>query len=175
MKIKLILIIAVIALLSALPVSADVLSLSQSGADWQIFATRPAGVDSIGGFDIDLSFPVALGYVSTDFGLSLGDPSIFQAFADIPFVGADSLKIQEVSFLTNSELSTLQVDPVLLATLHFANTGSPGDVQITRADLADGFGDPIGATPPVPEPSSWILLLTTAAGVFTALRHRRRA
>lgn len=174
MKIKLTLIIAVIALLSALPASADVLSLSQSGADWKIFATRPAGVDSIGGFDIDLSFPVALGYSSTDFGLSLGAlPS--EALADASIVGTNTLWINEVSLLTNAELSGIQVDPILLATVHFATAGSPGDVRITRADVSDGFGEPIGATPPVPEPSSWILLLTTAAGVFTALRHRRSA
>lgn len=175
MKIKLILIIAVIALLSAVPASADVLSLSQSGADWKIFATRPTGVDAIGGFDIDLSFPVALGYISTDYGLKLGDPALFEALENPPIVGVGTLNIAEGSLLSNADLSTLQVDPILLATLHFTALGSPGDVLITRADLADGFGNPIGATPPIPEPSSWILLLTTVAVVSTALRHRRSA
>lgn len=95
---------------------------------------------SLGAFAIEFSYnPAVLSFSSASYGFSLGnpDPAAFEADT-LTTVGPVTVRLEEISFLSSSELSALQPDAFSLANVKFLAI-APGisSLAFTFVDLAD--------------------------------------
>lgn len=124
---------------------------------------------SLGAFDLNLNYDASiLGFNSVVFGsgLDLFGFGTINGFSDLSGI----TNIFELSFDSESELNSLQLDSFLLASVSF-NAIAAGNslLSLSGLDFADGAGDPltivastanvtVGSVTSVPEPSAiWLL------------------
>ena len=147
--------------------------------------------DSLGDFDIDISFDAsALSFLGYTLGTSLGDVGLGEAFdGSFGDLGGGLVNLAEVSLLFPFELDALQADTFTLATLDFSvDVLAPGDSTTVDIDtvwaLGDGFGLPLTVdaansavirNAAVPEPSLLALVALGLTGVGFASRRRKSA
>jgi hypothetical protein len=133
-----------------------------------------AGVaPSVGGFDVTILFdPSSLQLTDSSFGTGLGDPSLFEALADVD-TAPGSVRLQEVSLLSAATLNASQGNPLVLANLEFvlldpaATTLKFGSVLVSdelgQRINVDLLGATIGGTTnPIPEARTVVLYLIGA-------------
>jgi hypothetical protein len=157
--------IVLIGMLTTVPARAIPVQLSHTGDDWTVSVHR-FSPQPIVGFHIDFIFDASvIEFDSAVVGPYLGDPSRGEAWLD-PFIEgfpAGFAHFQEISLLTEAELSVRQPPSFTLFTARFRRIG-PGDPNL----IMTGEANP--ATYWIPEPNSWLLL---AGGVLTMMLARR--
>lgn len=129
---------------------------------------------SVGAFDLTVAFDDSvLLPLDVDFGLLLGDPSLFEAIAGFDASAAGLVEFAEVSLLSPDDLDALQPASFRLATLQFLaladGRGAFAFVGDLRVD--DPFGikfDVIGEPP-----AAALALLAAALALGVRRRYRR--
>jgi len=144
---------------------------------------------SLGAFSLDLVYSsnVLRPIFNPVFGTYLGDEGVGEAvtysdatFQSIP-AGLEGVYLDEVSFLFDFELDTLQPDSFNLATVFFQGIADGfGFVGYENAVLSDAFGGVIAAPVrgggmliEVPEPGTLVLFGAALAGMFLARRREQ--
>jgi hypothetical protein len=96
---------------------------------------------SVGDFDFDITYDdTILLATGVDFGLLLGDPGLFEADAGFDLSISGVVDLFEVSFLSTTELDTLQPSSFTLATLSFNTVGlGTSALNFTQINLDDAF------------------------------------
>ena len=88
--------------------------------DLEIAGLTDYGPGSLGAFALDISYnPDILSFTSVSFGLSLGDPDWFEADPYYDDSVAGDLYLDETSFLSDSELDSIQPANFTLLSLSF--------------------------------------------------------
>jgi hypothetical protein len=137
------------------------------------------GGESVGSYDLDLSFDAArLAFDSFEFGDLLGGP-----VGSIQSSGAAGgiVDLAEVSLLLPAQLDALQGDPVVLGTARFAVVaGGASSVTVSQAIVGNGVGRRLNVTstgsvrvnggPAIPEPGALALFALGLTAVAPVLR-----
>ncbi len=170
-------------MLSALPASAALISVTPSaqntvvGASFQVqlvVSDLGEGVaPSLASYDLDFSYdPIMLNYT----GAVFGDPLLGNQLdllglgsLNVQTPGVGSVNLYELSFDSPEELNLLQAGTFTLATLFFdALSIGDSELGVTLNSLGDALGDPLAAqvansnitVAPVPLPSAGLLLVS---------------
>jgi hypothetical protein len=134
----------------ALAPSASVVMLGESfDLDVVISGLGAGAPSSVSAFDLTLSFaPAILSVDGVSFGLSLGNPALFEALTGFT-ISPGSVNLAEVSLLSAADLDVLQPASFTLATLSFEALAVgmttvafvPGTVPgVSGLDVKDGLG-----------------------------------
>lgn len=166
---------------------------SNFSVDLMVSGLGNSSAPSLGAFDVDILYnPLQMTFLSYTLGTSLGDISLLEADDwSQGALGGGRIDLAEVSYLTVAELDALQADSFILANLTFRCL-APGTslIQIDASDsfltLGDANGDGLnftlgqavavtqegGGPPPIPEPSTFLLLGSGLAGLAWFRRRR---
>ncbi|MGH0033686.1 MAG: cohesin domain-containing protein [Myxococcota bacterium] len=137
----------------------------------------------IGAFQVGIDFdPAVLDYQGASSDDSLGVPGLQTVFGGSESPG--NANVFEVSFLSQAQLSAIQGDSLVLATLSFVGVGAgESALSFSQTDLSDAFARPlaiderVGATvtvnDPIPQPGA-ALLFAVGAAVLAASRRSAR-
>lgn len=165
------------------PASQTVTPGASADVDVVISGLGSFSAPSLGGFDLDLSFDDSvLSFAGVVFGDYLGDVSAFEATAGSGLVPG-GVGLVELSFLPPAVLDGIQPGTFTLATVSFdAIALGASAMSISRAELADGLGDPVDATlgsasvrvaaASAPEPGMVLLLIPSLLGLSGSCRSR---
>jgi hypothetical protein len=169
--------------LSFVPQHSVAISGSTVSADILVSGLGGGASPALGAFQFDVLFQPSIASVTAvDFGLSLGDPSLFAA---ITFWDATlgPLSVASTSLLPPADLVASQAASFVLATVHFV-AGSAGvtplDFSAVVLSSEDGtilpFTSESGSiTVLAPEPATAALLAGTLAGAVLLRRLRQRS
>jgi hypothetical protein len=137
---------------------------------------------NLGAFDLGITYDASLlALQSFSFSNYLGYPTDSFTFGSI---GSGLLSVQEVSFLPDAALASLQPSAFSLLSMDFRTIGlGIGLISFQKADLSDGLGLSLSAElrqalvnvaqapTPVPEPATWLLV---SAGGLMGMGYMKR-
>lgn len=160
------------------PTSQTALPGDNISLDLIISGLNAGGAPSLGDFDLDIAFDTTkLSFTSYSLGSFLG---VIPSEADDFSLGVSGglINLAEVSYLTPTDLDSLQGSAFTLATLLFhvdvLGSGTSTNVSFSQINaLGDGFGNPLVIDAAnsavisnnVPEPSSALLILLGLSGL----------
>jgi len=136
---------------------------------------------SLGAFDLNITYnPAILDFTGYTLSSYLGDISLWEA-VDLSWgeTTLGTINLAELSFLSVSELDSLQPESFTLATLTFDTLAiGTSSLDISIIALGDAYGNPLsadvqsGVIAPVPEPATFILIGFGLGGIGI-LRRRK--
>ncbi|RFC31461.1 MAG: PEP-CTERM protein-sorting domain-containing protein [Candidatus Nitrotoga sp. MKT] len=161
------------------PTSQTALPGDNISLDLIISGLNAGGAPSLGDFDLDIAFDTTkLSFTSYSLGSFLGVISSAEAGDFSSGVSGGLINLAEVSYLTPTDLDSLQSSAFTLATLLFhvdvLGSGTSTNVSFSQINaLGDGFGNPLVIDAAnsavisnnVPEPSSALLILLGLSGL----------
>lgn len=161
------------------PTSQTALPGDNISLDLIISGLNAGGAPSLGDFDLNIAFDITkLSFTSYSLGSFLGVISSFEADDFSSGVSGGLINLAEVSYLSPTNLDSLQGSSFTLATLLFhvdvLGNGASTNVSFSQINaLGDGFGNSLDidaansatVSNNVPEPSSALLILLGLSGL----------
>lgn len=142
------------------------------------------GPDLLGAFSLKVNYDSSiLNFDSIIFGQYLGDLGLLEADAYVDYSLAGEISLDEVSWLFDFELESLQSDNFTLASLQFTSVNlGTSFIELDNIVLSDAYGYNLAIseiqnaqvdvkTAPVPEPTSLFLFGT---GLFCLANLKRK-
>jgi hypothetical protein len=141
----------------------------------------------VSAYDLDVTYDAAV-LVASDvvFGSFLGDESFFEVFNGFDLSVAGVVDFAQLSLLSDPDLSLMQPDSFVLATIEFTaiGAGTSSLDYVTPLDITGFVGGPLHVYPqsgsvrvsnPIPEPSAALVFGVGTFIVGAATRSNKRA